>query len=304
MTPQRILITGSEGLIGRAVRAALISLGHRVVGFDLRGQSSERGDTRDHDRLREAARGVDGIIHLAAVSRVITGERDPELCRDTNVRGTGHVLQVAIESGAWTLLASSREVYGEADRLPANEDTPLRPTNIYGRTKVEGERLAASARADGATVGVARFSNAYGDINDYQDRVVPAFARAAAFGGSIRIEGTENLFDFTHVSDVAVGIVAYVSRLSAGAAPPVVHFVSGRGTTLGQLGALCVACAFSPVEVVHHPARDFDVARFVGDPTLASRALGWTTQVDIAAGFAKLVAAYRAQPSIRQGRAA
>ena len=67
----RILITGSEGLIGFALRTALEARGTEVAGLDLRGAGDDEGDVRAAERIRHAAAGCCGIVHLAAVSRLI-----------------------------------------------------------------------------------------------------------------------------------------------------------------------------------------------------------------------------------------
>ena len=93
----RILITGSEGLIGHALRKALEACGAEVVGLDLLGIGCEHGDVRSLPRVRDALGGCDGVVHLAAVSRVVWGERDPEGCWSTNVGGLRNVLQALNE---------------------------------------------------------------------------------------------------------------------------------------------------------------------------------------------------------------
>ena len=97
----------------------------------------------------------------------------------------------------------------------------------------------AAARETGLNASILRFSNVYGDAKDHPDRVIPAFAGAAARGGEIRVEGSHLAFDFTHVEDVATGIEAMVQLLAAGdRAPLPIHFVSGVSTTLGQLASM------------------------------------------------------------------
>ena len=134
----RILITGSEGLAGTALRSRLETRGAEITGLDLRG----RGDVRGARCVRDAARGCHGIVHLAAVSRVEWGKRNPIACWDVNTAASA----TAPSGRPWLVFASSREVYGRTRRLPAAEDTPLRPINVYGRSKVEGERLVEAAR--------------------------------------------------------------------------------------------------------------------------------------------------------------
>ena len=108
----RCLITGSEGVIGRALRAALEARGGEVVGLDLLGKGGEKGDVRDASRVRDAVDGCDGVVHFAAVSRVVWSERAPEVCWSTNVGGLRNVLEAAGERKRrpWILFASSREV--------------------------------------------------------------------------------------------------------------------------------------------------------------------------------------------------
>lgn len=293
MQQQRILVTGAAGLIGRAVSPLLRAAGAIVVPFDLRSEPP-RGVT-DAAAVRGALSGVDGIIHLAAISRVVAGERDPELCRRTNVEATRRLLGLALECerAPWFIQASSREVYGQQERMPVPEDAPLSPRNVYAHSKVAGERLAEQARGRGMTTAIVRFSNVYGDTLDHADRVVPAFARAAARGSAVRVDGSACTFDFTHVSDVADGLMRVVRLLCDGArALPPIHFVAGRQTSLGELAALAMAHGAPARQEA--PARSFDVHRFGGDPARAEALLGWRATTTLEQGFAGLVADFRA----------
>jgi nucleoside-diphosphate-sugar epimerase len=292
---QRILITGSSGLVGTALAPALLAKGADVASFDICARGEAYGDIRDRARVREAVAGVDGIVHLAAVSRVVWGERDPELCWETNVGGLRNVLDAVGQSSRapWMIFASSREVYGQPEAFPTTEDAPLRPVNIYGRAKVEGELLIAHAQRAGVRACTIRLSNVFGSTSDHADRVVPAFARAAALGEELRVDGRDHTFDFTHIDDVTRGIVALVELLAAGAAPPPpIHFVSGRPTTLGELANLAVRLGLSGSTIRLAPPRDFDVARFCGDPSRAKALLGWQPQVRLEDGLEQLIQAF------------
>lgn len=292
----RILVTGSSGLVGAALTSAMLAEGAQVARLDLRAHGVARGDVRDLPSVREAIARVDGVVHLAAVSRVVDGERDPDLCRATNVDGLRNVLMAAAESprAPWVIFASSREVYGHLDALPATEDAPLRPVNHYGRSKLAGERLASEAQRAGVRAWSVRLSNVYGSTADHADRVVPAFARAAAVGAELRADGLDHTFDFTHVDDVVRGVLAMTTVLAeGGATPPPIHLVSGRPTTLGELASLAVQLGQSGATIRRAPPRDFDVARFVGDPSRAEALLGWRARVALESGVAELIHAFR-----------
>lgn len=289
----RILVTGSSGLIGQAMSVLLGARGYSVVGLDSRAQGEFFGDVRDIARVRSAMVGCAGVVHLAAVSRVVWAERDPDTCWATNVGGVENLISAAISSAAppWLIFGSSREVYGEPDVLPCREGAPLLPVNTYGRSKVEGERLIETARAQGLRASILRFSNVYGSIHDYHDRVVPAFARAAATGTLLQVEGSAHTFDFTHLDDTVRGIGALVDHLECGGeALDPIHLVTGQPTTLGALATLAVDLAGSGARLVEAPARSFDVGRFFGCPDRALRALDWTPRVDIRTGLARLIA--------------
>lgn len=294
---RRILITGSEGLIGRALEALLEVCGWKVTGLDLRASGGRQGDVRSLGRVRDAVADCDGVVHLAAVSRVIWGERDPDGCWRTNVGGLRNILRAIgeLRPRPWLLFASSREVYGQPDRLPAKEDAPLRPVNVYGRSKVEGERLMDRARGRGFRAATVRLSNVYGRVDDHADRVVPAFARAVVSGTAIHMEGGDCTFDFTHVDDAARGMAALVERLDAGPLPPTVHLLTGIPTTLRQLAAMAMTAAETQVPLAEAPPRSFDVARFHGDPSRAKELLGWTPHVKLSEGLKRLVHDLRTQ---------
>ncbi len=254
-------------------------------------------DTRNSGALREAMSKVDGVVHLAAISRVVWAQRDPGLARSVNVGPLNVILDAALARGKkpWVIFGSSREVYGDASVLPVSEDAAVNPMNVYARTKLAGEALVAVARDAGLTANVVRFSNVYGRASDHPDRVVPAFAREAAFGGSIRVEGAGNVFDFTHVDDVADGLTALIDATSAGDILPPMHFASGIPTTLGHLANLALKHSRHPVGVVSAQSRDFDVARFYGDPGRAKALLGWQHTRQIEDGIVSLIETFAAR---------
>jgi nucleoside-diphosphate-sugar epimerase len=141
---------------------------------------------------------------------------------------------------------------------------------------------------------ICRFSNVYGCPLDHEDRVVMAFAAAAARGGVMSVEGPENMFDFTAVTDAVDGLWRLVQATLDGERLAPVHFVSGQGTTLGELAEIAAARAIGDVTIKAAPARNFDVSRFVGDPARAQALLGWKARADLGNEMSKLIAALRA----------
>ena len=288
----RILITGSEGLVGRALSRHLARKGHEIACLDLRAPEGRgRGDVRNPADLTAAMHDCAGIVHLAAVSRVIHAERNPDLCWSTNVVGTQLLLDVARDRPRkpWVLFASSREVYGEPEGLPVREDSPLAPVNVYGRSKVAGEERILGVRKDGLQTAVVRLSNVYGGTNDHPDRVVPAFVFGALSGLPLRVDGPDHTFDFTHIDDTTLGLAAMIDLLAQGAELPPIHLLTGTPTTLMELARLCVERAGTSAPVVEAPPRTYDVGRFVGDPGRAAALLGWAPQIGIREGVERMM---------------
>ncbi|MEF2074733.1 NAD-dependent epimerase/dehydratase family protein [Consotaella aegiceratis] len=301
----KIVITGGLGLIGSRLKELLHHQGNEVVIVDLAAPTSSNdwGDICDLNTLVDRFRRCDGIVHLAAVSRVIWGERDPAQCWAVNVEGTRNVLNAARLANQgrqpWIVYASSREVYGHAVVQPVSETAPLVPVNVYGRSKVAAELLFKEAAINGMRTSIVRFSNVFGSTSDHPDRVVPAFSRAAAKGGTIVIEGAENTFDFTWQDDVCSGVATLCAALadeSTRGLPPI-HFVSGQQTSLAQLSKLALSHASPGTTVKQGAPRNFDVARFCGDPARAAALLGWRAQMPLERGVAALIEKYRAAES-------
>jgi nucleoside-diphosphate-sugar epimerase len=294
MQGKKILLTGAKGLIGSALCVSLQNAGFRTIGVDLRSSGEEEvvyGDIRDSHLIDKLVEGCSGIVHLAGVSRVIAGEQNPELCWDVNVNGTHAVLAAALKatSRPWVIYASSREVYGQQAKLPVTEQAPLLPLNVYAKSKVAAEQAVMAYKAKGLQSAILRFSNVYGSLNDYPDRVIPAFCRTAAFGGTIRIDGSQNTFDFTYIQDVVEGIMKVIFKLEQGEQDlPPIHFTTGKGTTLLEAATLAKKASRLKVEFEEAPSRTFDVATYYGDPGLAYKLLGWRASVLIAEGIYKL----------------
>lgn len=290
----RILVTGSAGLVGSALVPELEAAGFDVARFDIR-LDREQDVINDCELSRHVAH-CDGVVHLAAVSRVIWGEQDPERCRQVNVGGLFNVLQACANAPKrpWLLFVSSREVYGSCGALPADEDAPAIPVNVYGRTKLDGEQMVRAARRQGLRVATVRLSNVYGSADDHADRVVPAFVRAALEGRPLRVEGRNHTFDFTFVDDVARGLTAVAGQLCAGVQDlPDIQLVSGRGTTLGELADLVLSLTFSTSSIHEGAERNFDVAHFVGDPRRAKSVLGWSHETCLPDGLRTLISEFQ-----------
>lgn len=289
-----ILVTGSAGLIGRHLCARLTEAGIVHRQFDLTHSLDQ--DSRNARSLELALRGVTGVVHLAAVSRVVWAERDPAKCQAINVDALRSLVDLGSRnSRPWIIFASSREVYGRSTHSPIAEASPLNPINVYGRSKLAGEIIINEARESGLIANICRFSSVFGCHLDHPDRVAMAFATAAVRGGVMVLEGGTSMFDFTDVGDVVDGLMRLIAATQRSELLPPIHFVSGKGTTLSELAEMAMSYGSADVKMSEALPRSFDVHAFVGDPSRALSLLGWQATTDIRATMQRLVASLHIQ---------
>src|SRR6202140_3111416 len=149
----RYLVTGGAGFIGSNTVDELVRRGHNVVVLDdlSSGKAENLAGVRtniefmqqsitDLDRVREACRGVDYVIHLAARPSVPRSVKDPLETNRVNVDGTLKVLLAARDAKVKRVVfAGSSSVYGETPTLPKSEKMPPSPISPYGISKMVGE---------------------------------------------------------------------------------------------------------------------------------------------------------------------
>jgi dTDP-4-dehydrorhamnose reductase len=131
-----VLITGSTGMLGRYVMAALRDAGSKIVV-----SSRSDADLTDPQQVYEYVRRVrpNAILHLAAETDVDLCERDPQRAGLANHLSTDSVARAAAEVDAWLLYVSTSNVFGSEGKLLYNELDLPSPTNYYGRSKLQGE---------------------------------------------------------------------------------------------------------------------------------------------------------------------
>lgn len=285
----RVLVTGSSGLIGDRLVSQLDLSGHTAVRYDLREAPAQ--DIRSREALDRHLPGCDGVIHLAAISRVAWGEQAPELCYDVNVAATALVVERVKAAGdPWMVFASSREVYGNPAGALVTEQDPIAPVNAYGRSKADAETVIHQAASAGVRTSIVRLSNVYGSTNDHPDRAIPAILWKALANEPIRLTGGQTFFDFVHVDDCCDGIMAAALQLhrGRGSLPPV-HLTTGIPTNLSEVARLALELNGSKSSVELIAPRRFDVSGFCGDPSRARKLLNWRASVSLDQGMQRLL---------------
>ncbi|MFX0074819.1 MAG: NAD-dependent epimerase/dehydratase family protein [Candidatus Hermodarchaeota archaeon] len=287
----RILITGSSGFIGSALKQLLEEKGVEIVSYDIRENPLD--DVRDISVLQPKIKGVDGVVHLAAVSRVKLAHENPLECIKTNIGGIINVLESAraifSEKGRpWVIFGSSREVYGESSNLPVIEISPREAINVYGVSKLSGEELCKTYSENyGLKTRVLRFSNVYTGINDHLDRVIPKFILHAFNDEDLVINGLgEETFDFTYISDTIQGIWGCIQEVERSS-----HLFddfnlsTGIPVTLRELAEHIIKKIGSKSKIIYKKARNYDVNKFYANSDKARDKLGFSPKIALVDGL-------------------
>jgi UDP-glucose 4-epimerase len=230
-----IFVTGGLGFLGYHLCNELVGLGHKVTIFDkfvnyIEPEKSNyyfylnkrlnvlknittivRGDIKCRTSIRKAIRDADPdiVIHLAAIPLASFSKKYPEEMLETNLIGTVKVLEALEDTKVERFVyASSSFVYGDFKYEPCDEDHPTNPIDMYGTTKLAGEKFTKLyCKQFGISWVIVRPSAVYGPT-DCNQRVSQIFLENKLRGLPVFLEeGGNGTLDFTYVKDTAMGFV-------------------------------------------------------------------------------------------------
>jgi len=316
----KILITGGAGFIGSYVCRRLLDMGHEVVVFDafvqyisplksilkeyteLRFQGIadqidfRRGDTRDKAHLRRVIMDTrpDRILHLAALPIADLSNRHSEEALTSILEGAVNVLEVLrdVDFVDRFVYISSSMIYGDFEVIPAPEDHPKRPKDIYGGTKYAGEVMTETySRRYEIPYSIIRPSAVYGPY-DVNRRVSQIFVENALLGKPITLFGGGiQTLDFTYVEDVTEGMIKVMFHENAEG--EAFNITYGRGYTLRELAdILLTQCPDLEVKVVEEEDV-FRPKRGALSIEKAKKMVGYNPQISLEEGLKRYLEIYR-----------
>ncbi len=304
---KRVLVTGAAGFIGSHLCEALLADGHSVVGLDSFTAHYARSLKEDNvararahgdfslveadlcdDGLRDVVDGCDWVFHLAARPGVRDSWQDFDDYVHSNIVGTKALLDACAGRPVRFIYASSSSVYGNAERLPVDESTPLRPISPYGSSKVMTEAMAgAYAASHGLEVVGMRYFTVYGP-RQRPDMGVSRFIEAASEGREISVYGDgRQLRDFTYVGDIVAASVAAAKRGGSGA---IYNVASGRPLPLLAVLRTLGEVMGQELNLRFDDTQRGDVRDTHASINRAHAELGYAPATDLRDGLAKQVA--------------
>nr|WP_211176575.1 UDP-glucose 4-epimerase GalE [Pseudonocardia acidicola] len=298
----KLLVTGGAGYVGSVCAAHLVEAGHEVVVLDDLS-TGHRDAVPDGCRfvegdLAEAAGGVlaegfDGVLHFAARSLVGESVQRPELYWEGNVIASLRLLEAIREHGTPRLVFSSTAAtYGEPEQVPIPEDSPTRPTNPYGASKLAIDHMITSyAAAHGLAAVSLRYFNVagahgrYGERHAVETHLIPIVLQVASgqrdavqmFGDDWDTPDGTCIRDYIHVDDLADA-----HKLALQHAEPGRHAIynlgSGQGFSVREVIEACRTVTGHPIPAVTAPRRAGDPAVLVASSARAQAELAWRPQ--------------------------
>lgn len=293
----KILVTGADGFIGSHLAEELVRRGHDVRAFVLYNSFNSwgwldqsapdikasldvfAGDIRDPHGVKEAMKGCDIVLHLAALIAIPYSYHSPDTYIDTNVKGTLNIVQAARELGVSKVVhTSTSEVYGTARFVPITEEHPLQGQSPYSASKIGADQIAMSFYSSFETpVAIVRPFNTYGPRQSAR-AVIPTIITQIANGvRKIKLGSLHPTRDFNYVSDTVAGFIAIAeSERSVG---EVINLGSNFEISIGETVELIADIMGVTVEIETDDIRlrpdKSEVERLWADNGKALDLVGW-----------------------------
>lgn len=296
----KLLVTGGAGYVGGVCAAVLLEEGHEVVVVDDLSTGNADGVPAgarfvDGDIAVAApellrAESFDGVLHFAAQSLVGESVERPEKYWHGNVVKTLTLLEAIRETATPRLVFSSTAaVYGEPEQVPITEDSPTRPTNPYGASKLAIDHAITSyAVAHGLAATSLRYFNvagAYGGLGEnrvVETHLIPLVLQVAlGHRKAISVYGTDwptpdgtCVRDYIHIRDLAQAHLLALSSAQPGS-HRILNLGSGTGFSVREVISACERVTGLPIEAIDAPRRAGDPAVLIASSDRAIAELGW-----------------------------
>ena len=295
----RIIVTGGAGFIGSWVCEAYISEGHEVLVIDNLSTGSEGNippkaefvecDVRDSEELEKAFRQFrpEVVNHHAAQINVRDSVKNPSLDAEINISGSLNVLRLCAESKTRRFIFSSTggALYGEPEKLPADESTPSLPLSPYGISKLATENYVRyHSKNHGFGHVILRYANVYGERQNPEGEagVIGIFCENIINGKPCLIFGDgEQTRDYVHVSDVSQANLLAASIKEEGT----FNIGTSVESSVNEIGSILSEVTKTEFKIVHEKQRPGEVRRISLDCSLAAERLGWKPQIALREGL-------------------
>jgi nucleoside-diphosphate-sugar epimerase len=300
------LVTGGAGFIGSHIAEELVKRGEQVRVIDnlstgkrenLQHLMSEiefiEGDLRDQEATARAVKGVDFVLHQAAIPSVPRSIQDPKGSTENNLNGTLYLLLAARDASVKRVVyASSSSVYGDSPSLPKSEDFSPAPLSPYAASKLAGEYYCqVFSQVYGLETVSLRYFNVFGPRQDplsLYAAVIPTFIASALSKKPLVVYGDgEQTRDFSFVANVVQANL--LACEAEGIAGETLNVGGGTQTSLNQLVTELQAIVNTDLTVEYADPRPGDVKHSCASIEKAKRLMRYESVVPFDEGLRRTV---------------
>jgi len=300
----KVLVVGGAGYIGSHMVRELLEKGYDPLVFDNLSTGHADavpegrlivGDLADKEHLRQlfSTNRFDAVMHFASFIQVGESVTAPLKYYTNNVANSLNLLS-AMNAAEIKLLvfSSTAAVYGTPETVPIREDSPLRPENPYGRSKLMLEEILADCeRAWGLHSACLRYFNAagahpsgtIGERHNPESHLIPIILQVALgqrefitiYGDDYGTPDGTCIRDYIHVCDLAAAHTLALEQLLRGNGSMLYNLGNGRGYSINEVIDVCRRVTGHPIPAKIGPRREGDPAKLVASSEKMTKELGW-----------------------------
>lgn len=317
---KRVLVTGADGFIGSHLVESLLEKGYEVKAFSyynsfntwgwldtlpkdkLREIEVFTGDIRDPNGVREAMKGVEEVLHLAALIAIPFSYHSPDSYVDTNIKGTLNVLQAARQLETQrVLVTSTSEVYGTAQYVPIDEKHPYQGQSPYSATKIGADRLAESYyRSFNMPISIVRPFNTFGPRQSARAVIPTIISQLLAGKEEIKLGALTPTRDFNYVKDTASGFIAIAE--SDKTIGEEINIATQQEISIGDLAQEIISQINPKAKIICDEQRlrpeKSEVNRLLGSNEKIKKLTDWKQQYTFEQGIAETIEWIRAHMEV------
>ena len=304
-TDKKLLITGSEGLMGKPMSRMAAQKGAAIIPYDKALGADVLSVPQIYADFEHLSPDI--VIHLAAVSGVNVSRETPQESFALNVMGTVNVLEASRRADvSAVVVAASNHIYGQQSKRPTREDAQFNQLDPYSASKTCADYVTRSyAHTYNLPTAVIRNTNCYGPNDPHGDHIIPGTIRTILSGNPPVIRGKgETKKAYLYVDDVAEAYLMVAEWLAKGGKKGEAFNVSTTNlsviTLVNQIMALMEdeIAVISPAQSPIIEGRPDDQADEDLDWTKIMEEVGWTPKHTLAQGLAKTIDGFRARRKV------
>lgn len=248
----KIVVTGANGQLGRSIRQ--LSVEHHELDFIFTDIDSLDIGNRDAVLAFAETHPVDFIVNCAAYTAVDKAEEEEEQCRRINTDAVAYLGEAAQHIGARILHVSTDYVFGGDSYMPYQENDPVSPTSVYGRTKLAGEKALSAVCPDAIIVRTAWLYSEYGH------NFMKTMLRLGAERPEIRVVN-DQIGSPTYAGDLAEAILSLLEKERQGEQNSGIYHYTNEGVcSWYDFAHSIIRIAGLPAKVIPIPTREYPTA--------------------------------------------